>query len=307
MTIAIVGAGLAGLTCATALAAAGRDVTLFDKGRAAGGRMATRRIETSGGTATFDHGAQYFTARDPAFRAVVDQWHADGLAAPWPAAGPDAWVGTPAMTSPVRALAEPLTVHCPIQIDAVGRTDDGWTIGGLSFDTLAVAFPAEQAGPLLRPIHADFADRADATPAAPCWTVMVAFPDPLALPDTLRQDGEHDPIGWAARNNAKPGRTGPESWVIQAGPDWSRNNLERTPDEIVPLLLAALAARCDTPPPEPLAASAHRWRYARSGSEGSGALWDPTLRLGVCGDWLIAPRIEAAWLSGTKLAAAILA
>ncbi len=307
MTTAIIGAGLAGLSCATALAAAGQDVTLFDKGRAPGGRMATRRVETAAGTASFDHGAQYFTVRNPAFQSVVQQWQAAGLAAPWPAAGPDAWVGTPAMTAPVRALATGLTVHCPVQIDAVGRVDSGWTIGGLRFDTLAVAIPAEQAGPLLRPIHADFADRADRTQAAPCWTVMAAFADRLALPDVLRQAGQDDAIGWAARNDAKPGRTGPEAWVIQAGPDWSRVHLELTPDEIVPLLLAALAARLGAPLPEPLAASAHRWRYARSGAEGSGALWDPALRLGVCGDWLLAPRIEAAWLSGTKLAAAILA
>lgn len=308
-TIAVVGAGLAGLTCATGLAAAGHEVVVFDKGRAPGGRMATRRIETSAGTASFDHGAQYFTVRDPAFQLVVHEWQALGLAAPWPAAGPDAWIGVPAMTAPVRAMANSLTVHCPVQIDAVGRvggqeTDGGWSIGGLRFDTLVVALPAEQAGPLLRPIHPDFADRADATPAAPCWTVMVAFPISLPAPDVLRNDG---PIGWAARNNAKQGRTGPEAWVIQAGPDWSRANLERSPDDIVPLLLAALSERLGVPLPEPLAASAHRWRYARSGAEGSGSLWDPALSLGVCGDWLLAPRIEAAWLSGSRLAAAILA
>jgi len=306
MTTAIIGAGLAGLSCATALAAADRDVVLFDKGRAPGGRMATRRIETSAGTASFDHGAQYFTVRDPAFRAETTRWQAAGLAAPWPAAGPDAWVGTPGMTAPVRALAEPLTVHCPVQIDAIGRTEAGWTIGGLAFDALVVAVPAEQAGSLLRPFHPDFATRADQTPAAPCWTVMAAFPTRLDLPNTLRPADDGDPVGWAARNNAKPGRTGPESWVIQAGPDWSRANLERTPEEITPLLLAAFAARLDDPLPTALAATAHRWRYARSGAEGSAALWDGTLRLGVCGDWLLAPRIEAAWLSGVRLADAIL-
>ena len=134
MTIAIIGAGLAGLSCATALEAAGHDVTLFDKGRAPGGRMSTRRIETTAGTASFDHGAQYFTVRDPAFRAETARWQAAGLAAPWPAAGPDAWVGTPGMTAPVRTLAKPLTVHCPVQIDAIGHADAAWTIGGLAFD-----------------------------------------------------------------------------------------------------------------------------------------------------------------------------
>ena len=65
MRIAIVGAGLAGLSCAQALRAGGADVQLFDKGRGVGGRMATRRVDTPLGPATFDHGAQFLTAHDP--------------------------------------------------------------------------------------------------------------------------------------------------------------------------------------------------------------------------------------------------
>ncbi len=304
MKIVILGAGIAGLACADALRAAGQTVTLFDKGRAPGGRMATRRIATDAGEASFDHGAQYFTVRDPGFGEQIRRWQDAGLAAPWPAAGADAWVGTPSMAAPVRAMAKAHDVRFPVQIDTIGRDGLLWQVAGASFDTLAVALPAEQAATLLQPVHPAFAGLAAETPAAPCWTVMAAFPAALPGPDILREDG---PIGWAARNNAKPERSGPDSWVIQAGPDWSRTQLERTPAEIVPLLLDALASRLGAPLAPPLVATAHRWRYARSGAQGSIRLWDPAARLGVCGDWLLGPRVEAAWLSGTRLAAAILA
>jgi renalase len=303
MNIVIIGAGIAGLACADGLVAAGHGVTLVDKGRAPGGRMATRRVATEAGEASFDHGAQYFTVRDPDFRRQVMLWQADGLAAPWPAAGADAWVGTPSMAAPVRAMAQPHTVRFPVQIDVVERDGTDWRIDGSPFHAVVLALPAEQAATLARPVHAGFAGMAAQTPAAPCWTVMAAFPAPLPAPDILREEG---PIGWAARNTAKPGRAGPEAWVIQAGPDWSRAHLERAPAEIVPLLLAAFAARIGQPLPSALTATAHRWRYARSGAQGSGHLWDPTARLGVCGDWLLGPRVEAAWLSGTRLAAAII-
>ena len=307
-TIAIVGAGIAGLSCADRLRAAGWAVTLFDKGRAPGGRLSTRRIETATGTAAFDHGAQYFTVRDPGFRAAVARWQAAGLAAPWPEAGPDAWVGTPGMAAPVRDMASSHVVRFPVTVTGLAREGQGWRIEGERFDAVAVAVPAEQAAPLLQPVAPAFAARAAATPSAPCWTVMAAFAEPLPGPTILREaTGGDGPIGWAARNGAKPGRTGPESWVIQAGPDWSRNHLEREAAEIVPLLLAALAARLGAALPEPLAATAHRWRYARSGAEGSGALWDPAARLGVCGDWLLGPRVEAAWCSGALLAGELLA
>ena len=53
---------------------------------------------------------------------------------------------------------------------------------------------------------------------------------------------------------------------------------------------------------EPVAAVSHRWRYALSAGTGDGALWNRDIRLGVCGDWLLGPRVECAWLSGRMLA-----
>jgi renalase len=305
MKIAIVGAGMAGLACAEALREAGLAVTLFDKGRAPGGRMSTRRMLTAAGEAGFDHGAQYFTVRDPAFRARVERWHAMGLAARWPAAGDDAWVGTPGMNAPAKRMAAALEMRCQAQVASLQLEGSLWHVEGGVFDAALVAVPAEQAAPLLRPWHPHFADRAAKTLSAPCWTVMATFADRLPIgTDILREDGI---IGWAARNSAKPGRSGPESWVIQAGPDWSRANLEQDAAAVVAPLLHALSERAGARLPEPLSAVAHRWRFARSGAAGEGSLWDAGLRLGICGDWLLGPRVEAAWVSGAQLAAAVIA
>lgn len=295
---------MAGLACAEALLAAGMDVTLFDKGRGAGGRMSTRRMPTSAGDASFDHGAQYFTVRDPGFRARVARWHDAGQAAPWPTAGEDAWVGSPSMNAPVKQMAESARVNWSAQIDALTREGAQWRIADQVFDIALIATPAEQASPLLRPWDTDFAAKAAGTPSAPCWTVMAAFAERLPIvADVLRAEG---PIGWAARNSAKPGRSGPESWVVQASAEWSRQHLEESPASIVAPLLSALAQRAGGPLAAPLIATAHRWRYAKSGNTGDGQLWNAPYRLGACGDWLSGPRVEAAWLSGRGLAAAVL-
>ena len=50
------------------------------------------------------------------------------------------------------------------------------------------------------------------------------------------------PIGWAARSNAKPGRSGVEGWVVQARSDWSTRHLEFQAGEIAALLFDELAA-----------------------------------------------------------------
>lgn len=105
MRIGIVGAGMAGLACAEKLSRLNYAVQLFDKGRGPGGRMSTRRVSTSAGDTTFDHGAPAFTASDPAFRQRLDAWIAAGLAAAWPAADADSYVGVPTMGAPIRQMA----------------------------------------------------------------------------------------------------------------------------------------------------------------------------------------------------------
>jgi renalase len=79
-TVTVVGAGMAGAACARALADAGIDIRLYDKGRSVGGRMAQRRVEQG----MFDHGAQYLSARDPSFAVRVAEWRRRGIVADWP-------------------------------------------------------------------------------------------------------------------------------------------------------------------------------------------------------------------------------
>ena len=85
--VAVVGAGIAGLACARRLVESGHDVKVFDKGRSVGGRAATRRIKIGESELSFNHGAQYFTIRDPAFRAEVDRLVAAGAVARYPNTG----------------------------------------------------------------------------------------------------------------------------------------------------------------------------------------------------------------------------
>ncbi len=311
MKIAIVGSGLSGLACADQLVAAGHRVRLFDKARGPGGRMSTRRAETAAGQVSFDHGAQYFTARDPAFRAAVDGWHEIGAAAPWPAAGAEAWVGVPAMNAPAKLLAARHDVTWSTPVEALVAQQDGWqlqsdqeTIDG-SHDAVVLAMPAEQAAALLAPCNAGFRAIAEQTVSAPCWTLMLAFDEPLDTDRlTIRDDAV---IGWAARNSDKPGRTGPDAWVIQASPAWSLDHLESSQADVVRALSARFAGLLGITLADPLIATAHRWRFARSGRTGHHALYDEDRQLGVCGDWLIGPRVECAWLSGVALARMIMA
>lgn len=304
MRIAIIGAGMAGLACAEGLRVGSDEIVLFDKGDRPGGRLSTRITATSAGPASFDHGARSFHVRDAAFRVKVARWQGEGVVTQWPP-GEGTWVGVPGMSAPLAAMAGAFVVRWRTRVDALTRRDGRWNLSGedLSeqpFDRVVVAVPAEQVPPLVAAVDRMMAARAGATTSQPCWTLMVAFAArPSIHADVI--EGAHE-IGWAIRNSAKPGRSGPEAWVIQASADWSRTHLEDDATTIVAGLLDAFARLTRTRLPDPLLAQAHRWRYATSGASRDGFLWNDDLGLGVCGDWLIGPDVESAWLSGTALA-----
>ena len=315
--IAVVGAGIAGLACAGALVEAGVSVAVFDKGRRPGGRIATRR----GDGAQFDHGAQFATARDPGFAALMQRLAASGTVAPWPAAsdGRDVrWVGVPGMSAIAHALADGLAIEIGRQAAFLHPGADGWRVRHLAaaaiapgatsqtggelagpFDAVLLALPAPQAVSLLgaHPLAA----RAAATGYAPSWTVMATFDPALPGPDVVRS--KEGPVGWAARQSSIPGRPAtPDAWVLQATAAWSRDNLERDAGGVAAELCSAFTETA------PATLSAQRWRYAQvERAVEEPCLWDAGTRVGACGDWCLGGRVEAAWLSGRALAAAVLA
>lgn len=313
--ICIVGAGMAGLACASALARAGREVRVLDKGRGPGGRMAARRAEIAGQSVSFDHGAQYFTARDPAFRAQVEQWESEGHVARWKAASPSqedpAFIGTPGMNAPIRAMSEGLRVHWSTRAQRLWRDGATWRIeaedASLRANRVFVAIPAEQAAILLDEAAPDLAAIAAQVTSQPCWAVMAAFAERLDIAgDTVRSADA--PIAWAARNSAKPGRTGSECWVIHASPARSRALLEHGKDEAARALLEDFANQTGVRLTEPVHLAAHRWLYAMPQSlAGESARFDPHAGIGIAGDYLHSPRVEGAWLSGEALAHRVLA
>ncbi len=299
MRVGIIGAGLAGLTAARMLHETGQAVRLFDKGRTVGGRLATKRLEVQGQTLHLDHGAQYLRPHDPGFAALL---LAHG-AAPWPDA--ERFVPVPAFSALPRAMAEGLDCNTGCTNEGMAREADGWWLDEGPqrhgpFDAVVLTAPAPQSAVLLRGHAPELAAMLDGVAYAPCWTWLAAFDAALPLPDVLRP--EAGPIGWAARNNARPGRAPMEAWVVQATGAWSRAHLEQTPQDVAALLCAALGA------PAPLAQAAHRWRYALAERPlGRDCVWDAGRGIGLAGDFCLGARAEAAFLSGRALAQAMLA
>ena len=341
LEVAVVGAGLSGLACARVLHDHGHRVRVFEKSRGVGGRMSTRRRQTSDGRdQRFDHGAQYFTARDPRMRRWLGSWLQRGVVERW--AGriaeirdgevrpkedqPDRFVGVPGMNALCRHLAEDVEVTLRTRVGALEEDGGRWRLraaggepsdgGGKPsageydlgrYDVVVVSAPAPQAAALLEGAAPDLAARTREVETAPCWAAMVTFADRLE-PGFDGAFVHGSPLTWVARNASKPGRPEADSWVLHAGEAWSRSHLEEEPEEVAQALLAALAAAVGRDLPEPDHLAAHRWRYARPTEPlPERCLFDPDLGLAACGDWCGGPRVEGAFLSGCAAAGRVLA
>jgi predicted NAD/FAD-dependent oxidoreductase len=324
--IAVIGAGIAGVACAASLAQAGEEVSLFDKSRGVGGRMATRRTAWTDDqgrphTACFDHGAPWFSARHPRFRAallraeragVVQSWQPQVHAA-WPAPRKrPSFVATPNMPALCRHFLGDLPLHTGHAVQRLQRDSAGWQLalegGSIAgpFDQVMLALPPAQAAVLLAGHQDTWADELVAMRMHPCWTLMAVTNDVDWPWDAA--DIDHGPLARVLRNDRKPGRQpqmGLASWVAHATPAWSAAHLEANPVELAQTLGTALAALLPAGPLRWHHRAAHRWRYAAP-AEGPQdrreCLFDGDIGLGVCGDFFGAGEVEAAWRSGDELA-----
>lgn len=338
--IAVIGAGMAGITAARTLVQAGHQVQVFEKSHGAGGRMSTR-VTPYG---TFDHGTQYFTVRDPRFlkaltdvpgsQAVCRAWSANAvrvldplgrvIEAPLPLREPH-FVASPGMNALVRHWAGPLdsagVLHTQTQVQYLRRSSakDGWQLVCADgskysgFDALVLAIPNVQAEFLLRQSGAPASQfkglsAMSTVSVAPCWTLMLAYP--LANQPGLSHLGPqwnaarsvHHRIAWVSRESSKPGRAPLERWTVQASAEWSLEHLEDDGERVQAKLLKAFAELTGIRA-EPGYAQVHLWRYAKTLQPlGQSHVWDASLGLGLCGDWLLGHRVEDAFVSGLSLA-----
>jgi len=317
-TIAVIGAGLAGLVVARRLAPS-HDVVVFEKSRGVGGRMATRRA----GAFEFDHGAQFFTARTQAFRTFLEPLIESGVVLDWPArfaelrreqvAGSRQWdddhphyVGTPGMNAIGKALASGLDVRLDTAVTSLVRQGTRWQLatGGQrplgEFDWVIVTAPAAQAADLLAPTS--LAPVAARVRMHACYALLLGFDAAIDLPwqAALVRDAD---ISWISVNNSKPRRPSSSSLVVHSTNAWA----DAHADDDIEAVRHHLLGECRDVTGIDTATAAfvdvHRWRYANvDRQEGDLYALDPDQQLAACGDWFVRGRVEGAFSSADALA-----
>jgi len=329
--VAIIGAGIAGLSCATTLQNAGLNVSLFEKSRGVSGRLSTRTTESW----QCDHGAQYFTARDSLFSAEVQRWMKADVARLWQPrlmtyddahfsqklSDTARFVGYPRNNAPAKWLAESLNIITETTVTQLNRHNQQWQITSNEhgihqtlFDAIVLAIPAPQAAVLLKECVPRLYEVAASINMQACFALM------FNIGPSLKCDFDglfinNGLLSWAARDSAKPGRitarqkdafSQHETWVLHASSEWSEAHIQADKAQVAEQMLAEfkqLIALNGAEFPPVTQHTLHRWLYAQCETYlNTVYLLDQDQQVGVCGDWLNGGKVQGAWLSGLQLA-----
>jgi len=302
--ILIIGAGLAGLLAATDLQASGFHPLVVDKGRGVGGRLASRRI----GSATFDHGAQFITARTPRFAALLNEWKQLGLVTEWYRSAHHAhiyWRGVGSMTAVPKHLAKSLNVKLEMKMSAlksegshcVAIFENGETIVA---NAVLLTAPVPQSLALLAAggvaLEASIREQLEAMEYEPCIAVMAVLNGKSNIPQPGFIRFDSGPISLIADNQAK-GISTVSAVTIHATPAFSLEHLEDDRKKIGQYLRDVAAPWIGS---ETAEFQVHLWRYARPRHEQDHPclILSQSPALLIAGDAFSAPRVEGAALSG---------
>lgn len=322
----VIGAGMAGLMAARTLAARALGVTVLEKARGVGGRMATRWLEpeeggAERGRAVWDHGAQFFTVRHGEFEGRVKEWIDAGVARVWARGFPGAdgivssdghprYCGSAGMSAIPRHLSRGLDVKLNERVIAIEETGGRWVArleGGLRYDAGALILtpPVPQSlalldagGVRLPPAARESLER---IVYAPSIAILAHIEGPSRVPEPGGIGLSGEPIAWIADNRRKGISPEATTVTIHAGPEWSHTHWDADPVEVAALLLDASREWIGD---EIRSSQVHRWRYSQPVvlHEERCLISPGPPPLVFAGDAFGEPRIEGAALSGLAAA-----
>ncbi|MEO6124307.1 MAG: FAD-dependent oxidoreductase [Ilumatobacteraceae bacterium] len=320
MRVAVVGAGLAGLTAAGDLTAAGHKVTIFDKGRSPGGRMATRRI----GNATIDHGAQFFTVRSDEFGARIAPHLESGLVYEWCRGFSTNGDGYPryavcgGMNMLTKSMAAGLDVRCNSMVFSIssGSTaatrGSGWQVTlddgtALDADAVIVTCPLPQSYSLLMPAGVDLPEQLVRADYDRTIAALITLNGSPVVPEPGGIQNPNADLSFVVDNQRK-GVSAAPALTVHANAEWSLGHWD---DPLADLATALTSAAADfIGAADVVELQVKKWRFATPRSVWDDPCWIEPHTAGsliVAGDAFAGPKVEGAVRSGAAAATALLA
>jgi renalase len=317
MRVAVVGAGLSGLAAGRQLAESGHQVLVLERSDAVGGRLATTRIATDLGQATFDVGAQFFTVRGEQLRQQTEDWMRRRLVREWCRGfgqAPDGYpryIGSNGMASLADDLAGGLEVRRRAYVFSLYRTLHGWHLvltdaSTIDADVVVLACPLPQSRALLIQSDVSLPDELAAIQYERTIALLAVLDRPTRVPDpgAVQQADDDRAVLSFVSDNQRKGVSTMAALTCHAGATWSADNWELSSDQLTDRLRDAAAPWIGDA--TVVASRIRRWRLATPRPTWPEPTWaDAERALVLAGDAFAGPRFEGAYGSGLAAAAAV--
>ncbi len=321
--IAIVGAGLAGLTCARQLKQKEYKIIILDKSGGVGGRVATRRINNI----PVDHGLPFIQIQGKQTEKLIQTLYQNDILQLWTGKiydlnsqkylpPVDRYIATQGMTAIAKYLAADLPIQKQSRVTAIAPTsaqtweltyDYNQTSEHLSAKAVVIAIPAPQTLALLEPLSANIPTQIltqlRSVTFHPCLAVMAGYSTRYQsdLPQWQGMRISDDPdLAWIAIESSKR-KTAQPVVVLHGTSQFTvehldNTNLQPAGQQLLSRASNLFLAWLDSPE----WFQVHRWRYARPHHplEVPYLATTQPLPLVCCGDWCNGNSVESALLSG---------
>lgn len=326
--IAVIGAGVAGLTCAQQLHQAGYRVVVIEKSRGLGGRLSTRRLQSTHA----DHGVCYLKPKDDRFKALLTTLLDRSILQTWtdtiyelnaegqliePLDREPRYASPTGISTIAKFLGTGLTIHLNQRVEAINPINQGWNLqveangtrSGITATAIISAIPAPQAVPLLDSILGaeETLSCLRSIQFSACISAIAVYPpQDLSAVSWKGVTSSHDPeIGWVGLDSSKQKSPSQPVVVVQSTAAFANRHLETTELNPIGQTLLNKAAQFLEPwlvTPEIL--QVHRWRYAFPINPLTEAFLSANTNspLLLTGDWCRGNRAESAFLSGLATA-----
>ncbi len=298
--IAIIGAGIAGLTAARQLKQAGYRVQILEKSRGLGGRLATRRVDGQ----PVDHGCRFIEPFHIDSLNVMPALLSTNILCPWQPSifelDPNGnlrtsveadiyYVAPLGMTGIAKFLADGLAINRQRRVTCLRYGQGGWQIQSespqgvtetIEAKAVIAAIPAPQLSPLLgqalgKHTFNRLVQQLDRVTFDPVITVMAEygaiaenpFPSTLTVTTDRSHSGwmvfgqNHPHIRWVGLDSSKRQSPAKAIVVIHSTPTFAQNYLDIEATAAGQALVEATAAVLGPWLNTPNRQQTHRWRY----------------------------------------------
>ena len=301
----IIGAGAAGLTCAKQLLRNGFTVSIFDKSRGVGGRIATRRIKNG----TFNHGA----SRIPNFRNhnnlpkdlinLLETAARQRILIPQD----NYFTSFASMKTFTTYLSEGIDIKKDSEITSVRRLNSGIELHfkdspkiQLNQEFLIFAIPQPQ---VLNLLNNHFPEIFDLVQPAKMYTSisgLFAFDESVPLKQSFV---ENDYICGFHENSRIGQRLKLDCWTIHSKKIYGKKLSHLNKAQIKEQLFQDFEQLASRNFPQPIYSDGHRWLYGFTEKAlNKNYIFQKRDKIGICGDWCRGDSVLDASISGMLLA-----